>query len=231
MRKLRFSLGSVKRIALFLTMLGSFGLLFLAGSHLYISAAGKGRIFDSIASVPARDVGLVLGTSPAGSLGPNRYFEHRMDAASHLFHAGKCRFLLLSGDNSRREYDEPDAMYQALEKRGVPGNRMILDCAGFRTLDSVVRAKDVFGATEILVVSQAFHNQRAVFLARAHGLDAVGFNAQDVGRRAGFKTRLREVAARAVAVLDISVLRRQPKFLGPEIAISEANAGRVNLKH
>src|SRR3954471_14168799 len=127
-------------------------------------------------ALPGVKVGLVLGCSQRMQDGrTNLFFQSRIDAAAALFRAGKVQYLLLSGDNSRQGYDEPSDMRRALEAAGVPRSRIVLDYAGFRTLDSVVRAREVFGVLRLIIVSQHFHNVRAVYLARAHGMEAYGF--------------------------------------------------------
>jgi SanA protein len=166
--------------------------------------------------LPRSPVGLVLGCAermPDGR--QNQFFVARMAAAAQLYRSGKVSFLLLSGDNSRPDYDEPSDMKRALERLGVPSARLVLDHAGFRTLDSVVRARQVFGVQKLIVVSQHFHNLRAVYLARAHGIEAYGFDAEEVGGVGGAWPKMREVASRLFAVLDVHVLRTEPRFLGP----------------
>ena len=133
--------------------------------------------------------------------------------------AGKVDRIIVSGDNRRREYNEPEAMRRALVERGIPGEVVILDYAGFRTFDSVVRAKEVFGQDSFIVVSQKFHNERAVFIAGLKDIDAVGFNAADIGLRAGgVLTHVREWGARCKVFLDM-ISGRQPHFLGDPIDI------------
>jgi SanA protein len=178
------------------------------------------RVFDDAAAVPANRVGLLLGCSPRLADGRrNLYFDLRIRAAAELYRAGKVRYVLASGDNGTKGYDEPGEMKAALVAAGVPEDRIALDYAGFRTLDSVVRAKKVFGEERFTVISQRFHNERAVYLARENGIDAVGFNARDVGGAAGRFTRLREIGARVKAVLDVHVLRTRPRFLGEPVRI------------
>jgi len=113
-------------------------------------------------------------------------------------------------------------MKASLMEVGVPSERIYCDYAGFRTLDSVVRAREVFGQTEITVVSQEFHNRRAIFIARHRGLDAIGFNAADVDARDSFKTSCREQLARVNTLLDMFLFSRQPKFLGPKVTLGPA---------
>jgi SanA protein len=183
-----------------------------------------GRIFGDAATTPANDVALVLGTAPTVGEGrwKNPFFENRMDAAATLFRAGKVRHLLVSGDNGRREYDEPTAMRSALVARGIPEHVITLDYAGFRTLDSIVRAHAVFGQTKLTIVSDDFHLPRALFLAKAAGLDAIGVASQRVPNQWSRKTRAREIAARIAAWLDVSLLHTKPRFFGPKVPIEIA---------
>lgn len=192
--------------------------LFLA-ANAFVIGTTRGRVFSSVESVPARHVAVVLGTSPWVAGRKNLYFEYRMDAAAALYRAGKARYLLLSGDHGRKDYDEPGYMQAALVARGVPASALVLDHAGFRRLDSVARAKAVFGQSQVLIVSQEFHNHRAVFLARQQGVDAIAVNARAVDRWYGIKTHLREWFARAGAVADAYVLARKPRFYGPPVEI------------
>lgn len=181
-----------------------------------IEARSAPFVYDRASEVPETQVALVLGCSPRVAEGRNNlFFVARMAAAAELFHSGKVSYLLLSGDNSRPSYDEPSAMKRALEALGVPSSRLVLDYAGFRTLDSVVRAKEVFGVTRLIVVSQHFHNVRAVYLARARGIEAYGFDAAEVRGAGGKWPKVREVASRVFAVLDVHVLGTEPRFLGP----------------
>jgi Uncharacterized membrane protein len=197
----------------------------LATGAIYCAArriehvAGAAVVPD-LGALPHQRVGLVLGCAPVLKSGrPNAYFENRIDAAATLFHAGKVDHLLVSGDNHSAHYDEPSAMKEALVSRGVPADRIALDFAGFRTLDSIVRAKKVFGLSEVCVISQRDHAQRAVYIARQKGLAAVAFPARDVSVRQGLRTRAREALARVGTLLDLHVLGRKPRFLGPKIDI------------
>jgi len=194
----------------------------IASAHLVRSAA-SGRIYRSAQDVPARRVGLVLGCSrtlPDGRY--NLFFAYRIDAAVELYEAGKVEYLLVSGDNHVKGYNEPAQMKEALTERGVPEDAIQCDYAGFSTLDSVVRARDVFGQESLTIVSQEFHARRAVFVAQTKYIDAVGYCARDVTGAAGLKTHLREHLARVKAVLDVYVLKTAPRFLGEPIEIGES---------
>jgi SanA protein len=125
----------------------------------------------------------------------------------------------VSGDNRKRDYNEPAVMRVALTSQGVPRERIVEDYAGLRTFDSVVRAKEIFGTTELVFISQRFQNERAIYIAKANGIDAIGFNAQDVPVSGGYKTKLREVAARVLMWLDVNALGTRPKVLGDRVAL------------
>ena len=139
-------------------------------------------------------------------------------AAAALYHAGKVQRLLLSGDNGTLHYNEPWVMRKALIAAGVDSSHIALDHAGFRTLDSMVRAREVFGLSEFVVISQRFHVERAVYLAHAEGIQAVGFCAADVDRHRGFRTLLREYGARVKVFVD-HWLGTRPRFLGEPLPI------------
>jgi SanA protein len=185
-----------------------------------VTKAANGKTYSDPAAIPHRHVGLVLGCQKylSGNR-PNLFFQNRIAAAVELYRGGKVDYLLVSGDNHTRGYDETTDLRNALLEQGVPAEKIYADYAGFRTLDSVVRAKEVFGQSEVTVISQQFHNQRAIFIASHRGLDAIGFNAPDVDAYKSFGTRLREQFARVKAVLDIYVLKKQPHFLGEKVAL------------
>lgn len=210
-----------KRVLLTGLCLGVCGLLFVLWANLAAVIAGKGRLHDDPAKVPAGGVGLVFGCDDRVNGRENLYFRYRIDAAEKVWKAGKLRCLIVSGDNRSRYYNEPKKMRQALIDRGVPAERIICDFAGLRTLDSVVRAKEVFGVDEITFISQKFQNERAAYLGKAHGMQVSGYNAQDVAVQGGLKTRLREVGARVKMWLDIQVLGTRPKHLGDQIELPE----------
>lgn len=129
-----------------------------------------------------------------------------------LYQAKKIQYILVSGDNHRNDYNEPEEMKKALIKKGIPETSILMDYAGFRTLDSVVRAKTVFGKERFMIISQRFHNERALYLAQYNHIEAVGFNAQDVTAYYGLKTRVREYLARLKLFIDLW-FEVNPKFL------------------
>jgi len=190
------------------------------GARAIIAHAAKGRLYSDASMVPQRRVALVLGC-PKRLYGGwmNPFFESRMEAAAELYRNGKAEYLIVSGDNHVRGYDEPTDMKNALIEKGVPSERIYLDYAGLRTLDSVVRVKEIFGQARITVVSQDFHNERAIFLAEHHGIDAIGFDAPDVPTQYAFNTLVREQFAKVKAVLDIYLLHKRPHLLGPRVVV------------
>lgn len=199
--------------------------LLLAAAWLWITTSTNSAIYADIDAIPVSTeqqtrAGLVLGTSPWTLSGhTNGYFVARMNKAAELYLSGKIDKLIVSGDNRQKEYNEPVEMRDALVKKGVPVDDIVLDYAGFRTLDSVVRAKTVFAAPEIIIVSQRWHNQRALYIARQHDLPAIAVNANDPSWRSGYRTRLREVLAKIWMLIDVHLLDREPYYPGPPAPI------------
>ncbi len=181
------------------------GLSLLVVVYLWIRTESSPYLYSDLDKLPQTQIGIVLGTSKKLSNGEsNPYFRYRMEAAARLYKSGRVRILIVSGDNRSAYYNEPRDMKQALIALGVPEHAIWLDYAGVRTLDSVLRCKRVFGYSRFVVISQRFHNERAVFLARRMELDAVAFNAQAVTGWAGFKIQLRELLARPLALWDLA---------------------------
>lgn len=195
------------------------GILFIVCANYSIKKDSDPYISYKSSDIPKTKTALLLGTSKSLNNGfPNAYFHNRIYAAVELYKTGKIQYIIVSGDNSRKDYNEPEDMQLALMEHGIPKDRIFLDFAGFRTLDSVVRAKDIFGQKKIIVVSQKFHNERAVFLARKNGMQAFGYNAADVNKYAGFKTNMREYLAKAKAYWDL-IFGVEPKFGGDKVLI------------
>lgn len=181
--------------------------------NYWVEKQAQGLTYDNIQEIPNNPTGLVLGTSKKVRGGnENLYFKHRMEAAADLFNAGKIKFIIVSGDNKLMEYNETRDMRKALIAMGIPEDRIIEDFAGFRTLDSVLRAKEVFGQDSITIISQEFHNERAIFIAKNHDIYALGFNAKEAPQRYGSFTITREYFARVKAVIDVYILEKMPKF-------------------
>jgi SanA protein len=208
-----------------LLIAAALGILLAIGVVCYANItatwASRGRLFNEISDIPATKVGLVFGTTDRVKGEENLYFRYRMDAAVKVWKSGKIRTLIVSGDNRTEYYNEPEKMRHALIERGIPADRIVCDYAGLRTLDSVVRAKEIFGTSSVLFISQRFQNERAIYLAKANGMDAYGFNAEDVSAQASQKTNIREIGARVKMWLDVNFLNTRPKHLGEKIKLPE----------
>lgn len=209
----------IKNIFKIFLLLFVAGIIFIAWANYSIKKDTEANFSYQISDVPKMKTALLLGTGKTLSNGqPNAYFYNRIQAAADLYKSGKVKYIIVSGDNSQKNYNEPEDMQMALIEYGVPKDSIFLDFAGFRTLDSVVRAKEIFGQNQLIIVSQKFHNERAVFLAQQNGMQAFGYNAPDVNKYAGLKTNLREYLAKAKAYLDL-LLGVKPKFGGDKILI------------
>lgn len=195
--------------------LGVVLVLLIFFSYNIIDWTTDGQILTDVKKVQPKKVGLVLGTSKyVISGGRNLFFKYRIDATVQLFKAGKIQHILVSGDNGHKSYNEPEEMRKELIKHGIPDHKITLDYAGFRTFDSMIRCKEVFCQTDIILITQRFHLHRAIFLANRFDIDVIGFEAKDVPESYALKTRVREYFARVKALLDIYILNTSPKFLG-----------------
>ena len=185
--------------------------IFLAlvfGCNIWIIGSTRSQVFYSVDTIPFNDNGLVLGTGKLVEKGRvNQHFVQRVDAAAALYRAGKVKRLILSGDKG---YDEPMEMKRALLERGVPESALVLDNYGLRTLDSVVRARDVFKCVRLTIISERFHDFRALFLSHYFGVDAVAYAPDDLSIRWMIRPIAREYLARVKAVLDLYVLNTKP---------------------
>lgn len=206
----------MKKLFLFVICVG----IILMLPWMLISFATIGMIYMNVDDVPARKYGLLLGTSP-GAQNSNLFFNTRIEAAKILYEKGKIEYIIVSGDNSTSSYNEPLYMKTELERRGVATDKIVMDYAGFRTLDSVLRAKEIFSLTDdITIISQPFHLERALFLAKFHKINAIGFGAADVSLKYGLQTYIREIGARWLAMYD-TIRGTQATVLGDKVEISE----------
>ncbi|MCA9320164.1 MAG: YdcF family protein [Planctomycetes bacterium] len=210
----------VQRVGLALLVLA---VVSIALAETLVQVAASGRIHEDLECVPRAHVALVLGTGRTTKSGrPNVFYRARVEAAARLYHAHRVRGIVVSGDNSRPSYDEPTDMLEDLVALGVPARFITRDYAGFRTLDSIVRAREVFGLDRVIIVSQAYHAERALFLADRCGLEATAYAAEDASSpRLRRKNRARDGLARVAAVLDVAIGRR-PKYLGPKEGVALA---------
>ncbi|MFT4546699.1 MAG: SanA protein [Verrucomicrobiales bacterium] len=208
------------KLATPLLLAAAIGLPVLCDRH--IASVAGGRCHTDLAQVEGRRVALLLGTAREYYGRSNVFYTRRIEAAAALYHAGKVRGILVSGDNGHSDYDEPTDMKEDLVAAGVPAEFITLDYAGFRTRDSLVRATQIFGQTDLIIVTQRFHAERALFIAEEQGIEASAFIAADpVSRVSNTKVRLREVFARSLAVVD-ALVDTPPKFLGEreQVALS-----------
>lgn len=205
------------KIGLFLILGVTF---FVIACNIWVVQSTKDLVYTEVDKIPENKVGLVLGTSKYSRTGrANLFFLYRMQAAADLYHSGKVKHLILSGDNSLSYYNEPKDMKLALRKKNVPDSAITLDYAGFRTFDSVVRSKKVFNRDTITIVTQEFHVYRALFISNYYDIEAIGFVTTKVPEGYSLYTRFREYLARCKAVIDLYLLKQKPKFLGKKIEI------------
>jgi SanA protein len=195
-------------------------LIAIIGSNYYIIKSTRSQIYSDVNKIPKNDVALLLGASKSLKNGySNLFFKYRIEAAAQLFKAGKIKHIIVSGDNHIKEYDEATDMCDALIWEGIPDSCITLDYAGFRTFDSMVRCLKIFGQKNVTVISQEFHNQRAVFIGNNSDMNVVAFNAKDVPDKFSLKTRVREYFAKFKAVLDLYIFHTEPKFLGEKVEL------------
>lgn len=195
-------------------------MVLIAATNLWIVRSTSAEIFSDYNQIPSNPVGLVLGTSSRRADGsPNPFFHNRMEAAARLYALGKIGHIIVSGDNRTRYYNEPLEMKRALVKLGVPDAAITLDYAGLRTLDSVVRSKEVFGQEHITIITQPFHSYRALFISRYYHIEAVALVASEPADEPAVAVYVREYFARTKAILDLYVFKTSPRHLGDKETI------------
>jgi len=208
----------MKKWLLLISILG-FGVLYWINS--FIASDASSRLYSSIKNIPPKDALLLLGTAKYIKKGKKNYFYiYRIRATVALWRANKIRAIVVSGDNGTKEYDEATTMYNDLIRAGIPAKYIRRDYAGFRTLDSIVRAKAIFNLKDYIIVSQKFHLQRALFIAKTKGQKVIGFTAKDLPNTpSAYRMIAREYLARAKAFLDIYILGTEPKFYGKSVKV------------
>jgi SanA protein len=206
-------------------LLSLLSLLLLAGlfvwwAHHRTDSFAEPYLYDDVQKVPYTRVAIIPGTAShlAGG-GHNPYFTYRIEAAVALYKARRIRIIIVSGDNADKSYNEPVAMRKALIAKGIPKAHIVLDFAGFRTLDTVIRCRDVFGQQRVVFISQRFQNARAVYIGRHNQMDIIGFNAREPQSHTWSFTQAREWVARARMMLDVHLLDTSPKFLGEQVPL------------
>ena len=215
-------------------------ILLIAGIILcdrLVDYEAKDRLYDKVEDVPHRKVGMVLGTSPISTWNGRRnyYFDHRIKAAAELYNAGKVDWLVVSGGdyrNTENGYDEPVAMRDSLMKQGVDSARIVLDYDGTRTLNSIAKMRDVYRQDSIIIISQKYHNERALYQAKHLGIDAIGFNAKTPGRRTSWwRNRGREVLARVKLFIDFA-RGKEPEIKEPMVSdFTQPKTALLNESH
>lgn len=182
----------------------------IATCHILVVTNAKGRTYDNVSGIPQKEIGLLLGTSPITPQGGhNFYFDNRIKAAAELYHAGKIKKILASGGDysltERHGCDEPTAMRDSLVTYGVPDTCIIEHWQGWRTINSIEAVRDLYDFDDITIISQKYHNERALYQAKHLGIDAIGFNAKTPGKRASWwRNRGREVLARVKLFIDVA---------------------------
>jgi len=183
-----------------------------------VARAAQHQVFSDTKLIPWNRVGLLLGTAKYEDRAKNvvnRYYQYRIDAAVQLYMAGKIDYIIVSGDASPY-YNEPELMKRDLVARGVPANRIVLDNAGFRTLDSILRCRDVFGQKSFTIISQKFHNERAIYIANHKGVQTVGYNA--LNGDSFFDVGIREKLARIKMMVDL-LTNKKAQVYGPAVEV------------
>ena len=189
----------------------------LSGNN-WVKQSAQPYMYNDISHLPANEVGLLLGTTKwIGTGVKNEYFVNRVEAAAMLIHNGKLKHLIVSGDSSRY-YNEPREMLDALLALGVSSTDITLDYAGYRTYDSILRCLRKYDQRKITIISQASHNYRAVFIARANGMNAVAYNAE-APEGAASNPNYREFWARLGAIIDVYIFRTKPRNMGEKVDV------------
>ena len=213
----------MKTFKLIITLIPLLALLYLWVLHNNneIEQKASSLIYHNVNKIPAKKAALVLGTSKYFKGGEiNYYYKYRIDSAVKLFKAGKVKAIVVSGDNGSKNYDEPTTMHDDLVAQGIPSRYISIDYAGFRTLDSIIRAEAIFSLKDYIIVSQQFHLERAIYLAQAKGQKVTGFVAKDFKNTVwAKKMKYRELLARAKAFFDVQV-GVEPKFYGKKVEVN-----------
>lgn len=193
----------------------------LSFSNYLVERKATSFSYSNAQDVPYRKVALLLGTSKSVRNGyVNLFFKYRIDATVDLYKNHKLKYIIISGDHGEKYYNEPQDMKVALIAQGIPDSIIFLDYAGFRTLDSVVRCKEIFGQSQFVIISQPFHTERALYIAHEYNIDAIAFNAQEPSLKFGAQTYLREYFARVKLHLDI-LSNKKPKYMGEKMYLPD----------
>lgn len=210
----------VKRVSICLFCLGIVGILTVFGLSSYMKNHTAERILSAEEAADMDvDCILILGCGVREDGTPSLMLGDRLETGIALYEAGASEKLLMSGDHGRKEYDEVNTMKDFAMERGIPSEDIFMDHAGFSTYDSMYRARDVFCAEKIIIVTQAYHLPRALYVAEKLGLEAYGVAALDVNYHGQMYRELREILARAKDFCS-AWLQPAPKYLGEAIPVS-----------
>lgn len=188
--------------------------LLLIVINLWVVNSTSDNVYTADETLPSNDVAVVMGTAMKLTSGkPNPFFEYRIQKAAELYQTGKVKYFIVSGDNRTKYYNEPIEMKKALIKSGVPDSVITLDYAGLRTLDTIVRCKEIFGQDTITIITQPFHCYRALFISKYYNMNAVAVMTEDP-KPTDVRVYVREYFARAKAVLDLYVFKTSPRHMG-----------------
>ena len=195
------------------------GILVIWMIHSSVIKSAQGRLFTLDDEIQHHEGALVLGARVYKNGVLSYVLKDRVDTAISLYKSGVVKKLLMSGDNRHEHYNEVTAMRNYAIAQGVPSDDVVRDFAGFRTYDSIYRARELWDLNDMIIVSQPFHLPRSLYIAKKLGVDAVGVSARDVNYRGMNGTKRREIAARVLAWLDV-LIGRDPYFLGPKETLS-----------
>ncbi|WP_439236011.1 SanA/YdcF family protein [Lonepinella koalarum] len=203
---------SLKRLIYLFVNLMLLAITFLILIDQYVGYKVRHDIYQKVEQTPYRPYAVVLGTAKYVTKNtPNQFYNYRLESTKALFDAEKIDYILLSGDNRTLQYNEPRTMRRDLIAMGIAPQYLFPDYAGFRTLDSIIRAKEIFHAEPMIIISQAFHCERALFIAQYHNINAICFAADNPDIYT--ITRFREIFARFLMVWEL-ITEKKPHFLG-----------------
>ena len=209
----------IKKFLKILLLLSLIGAIIFGGIQIYVNSFAKGRLV-SPATAPAVDAVMILGAYVYENGNPSPVLQDRLDYGYQIYQAGKAKKIIVTGDHGTIQYDEVNAMKDYLLKKGVPAQDIFLDHAGFDTYDSMYRARDIFGVKSLIISTQQFHINRALYISQRLGLDSYGYPSEDKAIYHMYILNGRESLAKVKAVLETDILRNKPRLLGPKIPIS-----------
>ncbi len=209
----------IKKLLRFFLLLSLLGAIIFGGIQFYVNSFAKDRLVTPT-SAPAVDAVMILGAYVYENGNPSPVLQDRLDYGYQIYQAGKAKKIIVTGDHGTVQYDEVNAMKDYLIKKGVPPQDIFLDHAGFDTYDSMYRARDIFGVKSLIISTQQFHINRALYISQRLGLESYGYPSEDKVIRRIYLQETRESLAKVKAFLETDILRNKPRLLGPQIPIS-----------